>query len=481
MIRSKLRIVFATLLLVAGLLCVAYGRLFEFAGEIRIRTGSAEAIAVATPSPFRMNRNSLRKHVPGREIPFANPDDARGWIDADRYYDVASLPFAIAIAGANLEADREVGGPLVVSGPDSETRVPVESGQNVSIGGEEFTMGAVRPWSGLVHAPGNPPMAELTLFAGDESAGAAGNTYFVPDGAWVRANQETALHFRWAASEDDSEQALNEGRGRSVARWGIISEEQGEWLTTFQPGSGLVTADGSSVVLLQRDDTHAGPGGTTSAIEVALENSEGVERRWVPANETVPGFPVRYENLPEMPRVLHVIAWEPGRSTVFPAMHGTRGKPAALDRGETWSDAGLRLRLDDVQPSATAVKPDASSQFEVALEGRDRELAVPENSPVQLGSSVVRFEARVQPAKVSYRAAIYRPGQEQPEMLDLGPETALNLDGWQVQQHANRHTSADLAVLRMRQRSPGLATIAGISLCIAATLLFLTARRAGVR
>ncbi|MCL4695067.1 MAG: hypothetical protein KJ060_21460 [Candidatus Hydrogenedentes bacterium] len=481
MIRSKLRIGFAASLLVAGLLCVAYGRLFEFAGEIRIRTGSAEAIAVGPPSPFRMNRSSLRKYVPGRKIPFANLDDARGWIDADRYYDVASLPFAIAIAGADLKADREVGGTLIVVSAESETRVSAESGRNVSVGGNEFTIGTVRPWSGLVHAPGNPPMAELTLFAGDESAGAAGNTYFVPDGAWIRANNETALHFRWVASANDREQAMDEGQRRDVARWGIVSEEQGEWLTSFQPGSGLVTADGSSIVLLQRDDAHAGPGGATSAIEVALETSEGVERRWVQANETVPGFPVRYENLLEMPRVLHVIAWEPERATVYPAMHGARGEPAVLDRGETWVDAGLRLRLDDVQPSATAVNPDASSQFEVVLDGRDREFAVPENSPVQIASSHVAFEARVQPAKVSYQVAIYRPGQEQPEVLDLGPATALNLDGWQVQQDANRHTSADLAVLRLRKRSPGLATIAGISLCIGATLLFLTARRAGAQ
>ncbi len=419
--------------------------------------------------------------MPGREIPFANPEDARGWIDANRYYDVASLPFAIAIVGANLEADREVGGTLIVFSADSETRVSAESGRNVSVGGEEFTIGAVRPWSGLVHAPGNPPMAELTLFAGDESAGAAGNTYFVPDGAWIRANNETALHFRWVASANDSEQAMDEGWRRGMARWGIVSEEQGEWLTTFQPGSGLITADGSSVVLLQRNGAHAGPGGTTSAIEVAIETLEGVERRWVRANETVPGFPVRYENLPEMPRVLHVIAWEPGRATVFPAMHGARGEPAVLERGETWVGAGLKLRLDDVQPSATAVKPDASSQFEIVLEGRDREFAVPESGPVHIASSSVRFEAHVQPATVSYQVAIYRHGQEQPEMLDLGPATALNLDGWQVQQDANRHTSADLAVLRLRKRSPGSATIAGISMCIAATLLFLTTRRAGAR
>lgn len=468
-------------LLVVGILSLSYGRLFEFAGEMRIRTGSAEAIAVAPPSAFRIARSTLRKAVLGREIAFANSEDARGWIDGNRYYDVASLPFAIAIVGANLEAEREVGGTLVVSSTDSETRVSVESGRNVSIGGEEFTMGAVRPWSGLVHAPGNSPMAELTFFAGDESEGATGNTYFVPNGAWIRAGENTALHFRWVASANDREQAMDEGQLRDVARWGIVSEDQGEWLTTFQPGSGLVTADGSSVVLLQRDDAHAGPGGTTSAIEVALETSEGVERRWVQANETVSGFPVRYENLPEMPRVLHVIAWEPERATVYAAMHDARGEPVVLDRGETWVDAGLRLRLDDVQPSATAVNPVASSQFEVVLDGRDREFAVPENSPVHIVSSHVAFEARVQPAKVSYQVAIYRPGQEQPEVLDLGPATVLNLDGWQVQQDATRHTSADLAVLRLGKRPPGFATIAGVSACIAATLLFLTTRRAGAR
>lgn len=459
--RPSLSLVLAALLLLIAFLCFACALLAGFSGEIRIREGSAEAMAVAPASYLSIPRATLRRNVVGREIPFADSANARGWIDENRYYDVASLPFALSVVHGEVREPRVVGGSLVVSGSDGEVRAPAEVGKQVLVDGTSYTVRLVRGWSGLVSAPGSSAMAAVVITA--DSTNREQETLLMPDGAWMPIDSNTALHFVWTTSEEAFSATDIDSVQGNTARWGVSANGQTEWLSTFQPGSGLESSDGTNVELIRRNDAFADSGGVTSAIEVAVHSHGKTQRLWVRANAALPESPVRYENLAVMPRILHVVAWEPGRIAIFVGEHGESPvRESSLGRGETWAGPGLTLKLDDVLPSATAVTPEASSLYEAMLESDGQQISVPEHRPFTLGNMELRFEPRIVPAQVAYQLAIYRVDSPTPEVERLEPRGSLRVDSWTIQQQPDRQTSEEIAVLRVRNNAPTFWFVVGV-------------------
>lgn len=449
--RSTLFILVAMLSIVVGISILAYNSLFAFQGKIRIRIDSAEAIAIAPQSASRVPWLNRVQRLPGREIPFADPPNATGWVDANQYYDVVALPFAIAVVGGKESVSRDVGGTLIVQGPDGEQRIDATVGRRFSIGDRTVEILSVRPWRGLVSAPGNPAMAAIGLAVNGGEL--ALDSIFVPDGAWLRLDARTALYFQWVSSVEASVEAESLGLARAdAARWGILQEGKGEWLSTFQPGSGLILSDGASVSLIQRDDHHPGPLGPTSAIEVEVQRDGVVDRRWLEVNEELPDYPVRYENLTMMPRILHAVAWEPGRISVSVVDQGVPKASSEIERGQTWTDpqGDLKLRLDEVLPAATAIDAASSSFFEVVLHYAERQIRVPEHLEVQLDAAALRFRPEIEPATVEFTLAIYQPDLDAPKTIRLGPRDVEVVGNWELRQHPTRLTSRDSAVLQVR-------------------------------
>jgi hypothetical protein len=280
------------------------------------------------------------------------------------------------------------------------------------------------------------------------------DSVFVPDGAWLRLDARTALHFQWVSSVEAAEEAESLGLVRNdAARWGVLQEGKSEWLSTFQPGSGLIMTDGTSITLIQRDDNHPGPLGPTSAIEVEVQRDEIVERHWLGVNEELPEYPIRYENLTMMPRILHAVAWEPGRISVSVVEQGVRKASSKIEKGQTWTvpQGDLKLRLDEVLPAATAIDPESSSFFEVVLQDAERQIRVAEHMEVQLDTVALRLKPEIEPATVEFTLAIYQPDLDEPKTIRLGPSDAVVVANWELRQHPTRLTSRDSAVLQVRK------------------------------
>jgi len=476
-IRHPIRYTVAALCLCTGLALPVYSRLTAFTGEICVAVGTAESIAIRPASPAFMASGERVERLPGSEIPFATSSNGRGWIDGNRYYDVAALPFALAVGDSDVGTERQVGGSLVVRSAEGERHVDAAPGVSVKLAGQTFTVTEVRPWQGLVAAPGNPAMAALTVthHGSDDTTAPV----FLPERAWVRFNGDTALHFAWVDSSDAAQTLASAGFQDAPARWGIVENGRGEWLSSFQPGSGLTTEDGGSVILIQQDDEHPGPGGTGPAIEVAIGRKGETERRWIRANEEPSDSRVRYEDLARMPVIVDVIAWENGAARVRIVDRGTVLADTMLNAGETWTGTETRLsvRLDDVRPAATAVYAGGSVLTEVVLDGPERQLRVPEHEPLSFRGSTLRFTPEITPARVQYTVATFRPEDDRPKTWRVGPGDTVAFAGWELRQKPTRLTSQDTAVFQIRKMTPLRVWIASISLVAVGALLLTTARR----
>ncbi len=468
----------AAVCLTAGALLFAYAWLTTYTGEIRIAVGTAESIAVrpATFMPIFFGVGTER--LAGSDIPFDTPTNARDWVHADRYYDVAALPFALAVGGSELIADRRVAGTLILNSEYGERRVDALPGTRVELAGAEYAVAAVRPWQGLVSAPGNPAMAALSI--AHRGADSTPVLVFLPNDAWVRFDSETALHFAWVDSAAAAREMDAAARGSyPLARWGVVEDGRGDWLSAFRPGSGLVMQDGTAVVLIQRNDEFAGPNGPTSAIEVSIERpGETQQRRWIQANADPSDPPIRYEDLSRMPAAVHVSAWEPGLALIRVLRHGTVIAETVAESGSTWIEehSGLDFRLESVLPAATAVRAEDSVLDEVVLVAPDRQLRVPEHEAVSQDGTAIRFVPEVTPARIRYTAATYQKGDAGPMAWQLGPEDKIIVAGWELSQHPARLTSRDSAVFQVRKLVPLSVWGGGVALSAVGVLLFFSRR-----
>jgi hypothetical protein len=476
--RKSIPYIVATLCICTGAALSFHAWRTTFTGEIRVAVGTAEAIAVRPVLSSDGYPSGPVRRLLGREVTFATRTNASGWIDENRYYDVAALPFALAVGEGTLVAERQVRGAIIATSADGDQRIEAIPGATVTLAGHEFVVTAVRPWHGLVSASGNSAMAALTVTR--DVTAPAQVPVFLPDTAWVRLDAATALHFAWVESPEAArELSTTQLDAGAPVRWGIVDESGGEWLSTFRPGSGLIMNDGANVTLIQRDDGYAGPSGTVSAIEVSVDRKGTTERHWIPVNDASGETLVRYENLSQMETIVHVLSWEPGVARVRVLQHGDTVAESDLANGETLpvSTPSIAIRLDDVLPAATVIRAGESSVYEAVLESGDRTIRIPEHSPVHYDDGSLRFVPEVTPAQVRYSVATYMPGDPGPESWEIGPEDKYIIAGWELSQYPTRLTSRESAVFRVRKPMPRSAWGGGMVSLAAGMTLLIYARR----
>ncbi len=457
-----------------GLVAMVTGWRTAFVGEMHVALNTAERIAVrptsVRPGVEPQGTDTRLYGVLGKNIPFNYPRNARDWIDPNILYDVAILPFAVALGDGVEMMPRHVRGVLKVSQEDQEETYEAVTGTEVTIGEETYVIQRVVPWGGLGPAPGNPPMIALALW---RDSGELLDDLFIPSGAWVRYDESTAIHFEWVNTLDAARvMAAQEIAPDAIARWGVNDGERMDWLTSFEPGSGLAIQDGAAVTLVRRDPEHVFDSGVAPAIEVELAGGGTTRRRWLRVNEVIPDFPVRYEDLSRMPTVVHVFAWESKKAYLCVKRYRSTVGESVVAVGERWAcnDPKLIVRIDDALPAAVAVHSDESALFETILQRDGHLLRVPEHRPLSVSTATLEFSAKVTPASVRYTLALHRKGGTAPFMAVLGPAGRVLVGGWELRQRATRGTSAESANITVRNRSADRVWYLGVTMLVVGLL-----------
>ena len=470
--RSALLRVLGFLTVLLGTATLLWGNSASFEGEMRVAVHSYGNIAIR-PSTRSVAEEPVADSsgmvaLPGADLPLDSEAGARSWIDPNSYYDVISLPFAVTVDYAKELQSRAILGRIEVQDGGTAATYVAENGSSISAGSISATVLAIQPWSGLVPVSGNPPMV---AFAVTSESNAAPRDFLLPAGAWSRVDDETGVYFAWVTTESDAHLLLEEGRDEAPsARWGAIDGGDSSWLRTFEPGSGLVLSDGTSITLIQREGARPEEGRLAPCIEVEIAGKDGASRRQIPANTVLPDVPVRYEDVSLLPRTLRLVSWEKNAALIQVSRHDAEPLVRKLGEGEQveLDPGGLSIRLDAALPEAVAVLPGSTALLEATVAFPGRTLRLVEDRPVTLNGAALTFSVEAEPARVTYDLTLTE-ADGSTQTLSLGPDDSFRSGTWLVRQKPSRATSAELAGLAVVYAPAIYATRAGIA-CI--TLAF---------
>ena len=269
------------------------------------------------------------------------------------------------------------------------------------MGGTLFEVVEVRPFEGIVRYPEGPSMAEFSLRVRD---GAWTQHITVQDGQWRWFDASAALYFEYFASEADARAACDSGYpDTGSARWGVVHSQGADWMTTFTPGTGLITRDGTEAELLAYEEGHAlEQGGQAPAIRVRVTRGGEKQEAWYVANAYEQDAPVRFEYPARLPCAFKLYAWRDGRVLATLWHRGVLQGRRELAAGESWlaSGAPYELRIENVLLSALAVSSEHSEVLEAVLAADGRRWRIREGEAVQVNDVRVRFVHEEPPVDV---------------------------------------------------------------------------------
>ncbi|MCC6490452.1 MAG: hypothetical protein IT364_23410 [Candidatus Hydrogenedentes bacterium] len=443
-------IAISLLVLLAGAAMLLWGNATAFEGEMRVAVGSFGNVAVRPAVQVMAGAPRLAgpamETMAGADLPLDQQSGGGDWIEPNRYYDAVPLPFAVSVVSAKELQPRTDHGRMDVSEGEAIAAYDSAVGTSIPLGSGTGKVVAVQPWSGIVTAAGNPPMAALAVAARE---GETFRDFLLPAGSWVRVNDETGVFFAWVAGESDARLLLDKGQGEAPsARWGAVDRGETSWLRTFEPGSGLVLSDGTSITLLRRDAARAGDGERAPAIEVKIAGKMGVSRHRIPVNAIDPNVPIRYEDVSLMPVAVRVVSWEQNAALVQVSGYDMDPVERRLREGERldMEPEGLLIRLDTALPHAVAVLPGSTSKLEAVVEFPERTVRLLEGRPAQVNGASLTFSAEMEPARIAYDLVLTE-ADGATQRRHLAPGEFLRLKGWLIRQKPSRATSTELADL----------------------------------
>lgn len=332
----------------------------------------------------------LRVRLIQTSVPTALPAFLPAFSGETRIYFLLVL-IPVFIVGCNqpeeptsLPADLLDGSGFVLIANTGET-YPLETGEQLSLNEIEFDVIAIRPWSGLVRTGGGLPMASVSVRVGDA---AWAENLFLADGVWVAVGDRVSLVLRWHDSTDEARAAAAEAFDPVAgARWGVDDGGAMQWLTSFEPGTGIELRDGSVVTLLSLGRQDEMP-----ALEVSVRRGDA-ESKQIVTPESGAGEFIQFEVPGLREYVVRLHAWRDGAA--FVRVHDAGKEPQAteLRAGEALNAGPLRLRLEQVMRNATPVTPGESTVQEVVLESPNTRIRVREGEAVRHGDALLRFYA----------------------------------------------------------------------------------------
>lgn len=461
-------------LVLAGAGLLAWGHLgpaseHRFFGDLRIGAGGAENIvarpSLSTQSDAEAAYESPYVQLAGADIPFMDIDAAKSWVDPQRFYDAAALPFYLELREIRALDEPSPGYSIEISGPDGADEQAIVPGGDLSVAGEAYRVEELRRWRGLLREPresGGVPMAMVAV-------GRRGETWLedilLVDGQWARIEPLAAtLRLVWVDNEEEARTGLAKGfAGLDAARWGVQDGGVTHWFESFAPGTGLELDDGREVTLLGLDETRAGPDGAHAPALLYEVRAGGESRReWAFANAAATESLVRFDHPARADALLVLYVWRDDYALAGAYRAGDLVGSAEIGSGAVYAAPldGLELRLDQATGAAVFVGEAASPLWEAVLRSEDRVLRLREGEAVRVGDLLVRFRMTVEPASRTYLLCAH-DGQGSGRGFELPPRGAVRLGAWRLAQGPADPRLPDMAFLYVEHVETGRAGTLG--------------------
>ena len=486
----------------AFLIGAAIQHLYRFEGYLYVTLGLSEDVLVretetGAPPGGLASWTAYETVSDLGSAPFNLGDAARAFYPAGRH-DILKLPFRLRLDVLEVLEAPATRYAIVTRDPATgadkadDTRTPgrVAAGDVVTLAGQTWEVESIRPWMGLIHHVGGPPMANVSVQIGERFW----EDIFLQDAAWLVGNGPTALRFEWFDSEEAALQAMRDSApGPEAGRWGVQEGTGIHWIQSFMPGNGVTLNDGTEITLLDFESTFALSPDADYDAAADFADYEGpvmlvqIEREPVAlrqlhtprgllhteANaaatpEDVDNAPVLHMEYPAAyPNMVHVHAWRDGAAWVQVFHRQPDGsmqeRRALLEESPdiqaatlTW-DEGSALRLEQVLAQALPVDLQEEALQEAVLRsdtasGAQR-LRLREGEWRHIGSKHVRLEPERHPGRVRQEFTAYTPGEQRSHGLLLGPGRTVQYQGWRIAQ-ADAPVDTDAAALLSFSRRP---------------------------
>ena len=396
-------------------------------------------------------------------------------------YDVVKLPFRLRLQQVDLLKNsmtiyRLVTRPL---GLDSSQMVNAENEKNGTLTiqhedtfllwGKQWTVQEIRPWVGLVHNPGGPAMASVSVSIDDTTW----DNIFLHDNTWVIGNGPTALKFDWFDSEAAARTAFPETvPGAESGRWGVHDGAGIHWFQSFVPGTGVTLSDGTEVVLVHFEAAYESNVYSGPLILVEVHHAESVYNCLITPEgllgyNSASGTDENDVNLPQIVMeypgnhtyVVHIHAWRDATALIKVFHNGEALPVFQLDEHEsrTVESDGQKMGVHIEQVYGNALPVDASDGmlWEVRLENNGSQYRLREGDWVMLGDGHAQLVLESTPALTQQTFLAYVPGKDRFHEIKLSPGESVQYAGWRFKQAPWHEEPLDSALLLVERRSLG--------------------------
>jgi hypothetical protein len=400
------------LVLCAALAAAAYGfnRADTFSGKLCVGLHQTEQVVFRAsqsgPFPIPFGRFHIQRGVTPDQVRFEKSEAATRRLNQAETFDVLRLPFALRLDAVEVIREAPASYRLEIDAPGGKSEHPLLPGMTINLDDGPVEAISIRKWAGLARQPGGEPMAAVSLRRGEESWT---EYLFLSAGAWTQVEGDTSLQLAWFDSEEAARKAIE---SPSVSgRWGIRDGEAVNWFDSFQAGAGIDLADGTSILLWERDDVHLFDNGELRpAIKVRIEKDRQSRIEWIPVNAYDDNAVVHFEDPAQLDTVLRLYAWRDGSALLDVHYQGAHLGEFPLNDGDTCAPEGLpcAIRLDQTLSAAVAVPLDESPIWETILRRDGREYRVREGESTRIGDGLFRLDRLAGMPAVRYHFAVIR-------------------------------------------------------------------------
>lgn len=421
-----------------------------FRGELCVAHENAERTAVhpaGRASNLQAGQTRVYTDVSASAIQFTNPEAVVPRLEEGGHYNVARLPFLVALEDYAILEQPSPQRFLETRSPQGANQMRISEGERVELNGTSGEVKAIQRWSGLIRDPRGQTMAAISL---REEGASWSDRIFLTEGAWSTMEPDTGLYLEWKADEEAAaEQARSPLPDLDEARWGAVEGGVMHWFGSFLPGSGVTLSDGSIVTLLAYEERR----GEREAPAVLVEVEKGDERtrEWYYANDYSPGDAVRFEYPGKLPRAIALYPWRQGAAHTAAYREGEVVDSERLEEGGTWrvDEFDLEVRLDQVYEEAVPVHQRESRFNEAIIELDDETLHLREGEAVRMEELLLEFSTQTPPPVMRYDLRIVNPEEDVNRNAELRAGEEVRVGSWVIRQGAVDPLALDKALLEV--------------------------------